>query len=453
MSCRLGSIWVLALLLWTGPSVQAQIPISRDLIPSRNSLTRLGLERQWLIIVPLSGTERLVRISRSADLFFAQANSGSLHAYEVETGKLLWSASLGASTPSARPVSSNSYAIFGSSGDMLAALHRQTGHVIWRTHLGTIPSSGTVCDEDRVIVGTIDGRLTSFKLREPGPNGTMKIRTTSAEEWAWQTSGPITTLPLAARHMVAFGSSDGQVYVVMNNERTTLYRIRTGGPIGDELGSYGTRTLLIPSADHNLYAIDLLTSNVQWVFPSGAPVEQAPLVAGEDIYCINEVGSLSLLDPVSGHARWNTLTQGGKIVAAGASRIYLRSWNNDLYIIDRATGQILTDRAATMQRAGLNLHEYDLSMLNRFDDRLYFGTQSGVVVCLREIGATQPRLLHDAKALPFGYIPPGGIRPTPPPSPAVETPAETKDEDKDKAKDDASKDDAASPTAEKDNPR
>ncbi len=55
---------------------------------------------------------------------------------------------------------------------------------------------------------------------------------------------------------------------------------------------------------------------------------------------------------------------------------------------------------ATNQRAGVNLREFGLSMLNRFDDRMYFATDSGMVVCLREIGATQPRLLRDPKALP-----------------------------------------------------
>jgi outer membrane protein assembly factor BamB len=464
MPCRVASVWVLALLAWASPSAQAQIPISRDLIPSRNSLARLGLERQWLIVVPLTESQRLMQISRSADLFFAQTNGGMLHTYDVETGKLLWSASLGATTPSARPVSSNSYAIFGTSGDMLTALHRQTGQVIWRTHLGTIPSSGTICDEDRVMVGTTDGRLTTFKLREPSPRGTTKIRSTPAEEWAWQTSGAIATLPLPARHVVAFGSRDGCVYVVMINERTPLYRIRTGGPIGDGLGSYGTRTLLIPSADNNLYAIDLLTSNVQWIFPSGAPMDQAPLVVDEDIYCINERGYLSRLDPANGNVRWNTLTQGGKLIAVSGSRIYLRSWNNDLIIIDRATGQVLADPAATMQRAGLNLHEHNLSMLNRYNDRLYFGTQSGVVLCLREIGATQPRLLRDPNALPFGYIPPEGIKPTPPPPSPAEASAEIREEDKDKdtdkakdedkakVKDDASKDRTAQPPVEKNDP-
>ena len=428
MSCRLAPVWALALLALGGPSVQAQVPFARDLIPSRTSLARVGLERQWLAAVPLNDTERLLRISRSADLFFAQTNHGSLHTYDAQSGKLLWSSSLGQYTPFAHPVSSNSYAVFGTSADVLLALDRKTGRLIWKKALGTIPTCGTVCDEDRVMVGTLDGRVDAYSLREKGPKGVMKIRAEPVQVWGWQTSGPIHTLPLPAEHLVAFGSSDGRAYVVMNDERTSLYRVRTGGAIGEGLAGYGTRTLLIPSADYNLYAIDLLTSDSLWTFSSGGPVDQAPLVAGEEIYCINQAGYLTQLDPATGNVRWSILTQGARFVAVGASRIYLRSWDNDLYVIDRASGQVLADPAATMQRAGVNLREFDLSMLNRFDDRLYFGTDSGMVVCLRETGATQPRLLRDPKALPFGYIPPEGIKPTPPPVPAAETPAEPKEQ-------------------------
>lgn len=442
MCCRLVPVWALALLALGGPSVQAQVPFARDLIPSRTSLARVGLERQWLAVVPLNDTERLLRISRSADLLFAQTNHGSLHTYDPQSGKLLWSASLGQYTPLARPVSSNSYAVFGTSADVLIALDRKTGRLIWKTALGTIPTCGTVCDEDRVMVGTMDGRVNAYSLREKGPKGEMRIRAKPVEAWGWQTGGPIHTLPLPAEHVVALGSSDGRVYVVMNDERTALYRVRTGGPIGEGLGSYGTRTLLIPSADYNLYAIDLLTSDSLWTFPSGGPVDQAPLVAGEEIYSINQAGYLTQLDPATGNVRWNTFTQGARFVAVGTSRIYLRSWNNDLYVIDRASGQVLADPAATKQRAGLNLREFGLSMLNRFDDRLYLGTDSGMILCLREVGATQPRLLRDPKAMPFGYIPPEGIKLTPPPVPAAETPAEPKD------KEDAPKEETTPPADE-----
>jgi len=446
MSCRLAPVWALALLALGGSSVQAQVPFARDLIPSRTSLARVGLERQWLAVVPLNDTERLLLISRSTDLLFAQTNHGALHTYDAQSGKLLWSSSLGQYTPLARPVSSNSYAVFGTSADVLIALDRKTGRPIWKKSLGTIPTCGTVCDEDRVLAGTMDGRVDAYSLREKGPKGEMKIRTQPVQAWGWQTGGPVHTLPLPAEHVVAFGSSDGRVYVVMNNERTSLYRVRTGGAIGEGLGNYGTRTLLIPSADYNLYAIDLLTSNSLWTFSSGGPIDQAPLVAGEEIYCINQAGYLTQLDPATGNVRWSTLTQGARFAAVGASRLYLRSWNNDLYVIDRASGQVLADPAATKQRAGLNLRGFGLSMLNRFDDRLYFGTDSGMVLCLRESGATQPRLLRDPQALPFGYIPPEGIKPTPPPVPAAETPAEPKE------KEDAAKEQATPPADEMEKP-
>ena len=61
MSCRLAPVGALVLLTLAGPSVRAQIPFAQNLIPSRTSLGRLGLERNWTAVVPLRETERLVR--------------------------------------------------------------------------------------------------------------------------------------------------------------------------------------------------------------------------------------------------------------------------------------------------------------------------------------------------------------------------------------------------------
>jgi outer membrane protein assembly factor BamB len=381
-----------------------------------------------MAVVPSAGTERLLRISRSGDLFFAQTDHGSVHAYDVETGQFLWSSSLGQHTPFAYPVSSNSYAVFGTCAQVLTALDRRTGRPTWTVNLGAMPSCGTACDEDRVMVGLTTGKLMGYSLRETPLKGQPVIRTKPIEAFGWQTSGSIKTHPLSTEHMIIFGSTDGRVYVCLSSERTALYRIRTGGPIGDGLGAHGVRTLLIPSADQNLYAADLLTSEILWTFPSGAPIGQEPLIAGEDVFVINDAGALSLLDPGTGSVRWTTPTQGGRLVTVSGSRIYLRSYNRDLYVIDRATGKVLADPAATFQRAGLNLREYGLGLVNRYDDRIYFGTSSGMVISLREIGATQPRPLRDPKAVPFGYIPPEGIKKTPPAvPPAEEAPAESKE--------------------------
>ncbi len=425
MSCRLAPILALALLSLAGPSASAQNPFPTDLIPTRTALGRLGLERQWIAVIPLYENERVMRISRSQRLFFAQTNNGVIHTFDVVSGKLLWSADLGGYTPQPTPLSSNSFAVFATAGNLLVALDRNTGRTLWKETLEGIPTSGTSCDDDHVIVGMATGRVSSFKLREKDPRGETQILGSPKELWSWQTSGQVHTLPLPAEHLTAFGSSDSRVYVVLNDERTTLYRFRTGGPIADGLGALGTRTLLIPSADHNLYAIDLLTSDVKWTFPSGAPIDQAPMVADDSVFVINTSGNLSSVDPNTGSAKWTTATDGAQLITAGASKLYLRSWGYDLYEIDRESGKILADPSSTFQRAGLNLREFRLSLLNRFDDRMYFATSSGLAVCLREIGAAEPRLLRDPKALPFGYIPPEGIRTTPPAAPSAEPAFET----------------------------
>jgi len=407
---RLALAWFVALLALGGPQVRAQIPFHKDLIPSRTSLARLGLERQWLVVVPLYGSERLLQISRGQDLFFAQTSEANLHVYEVESGRLLWSVSLGVGAPHPRPISANSFAVFAASANVLSALDRGTGRTIWKVSLPDIPTSGTACDEERVMVGMMNGRIIAYSLLETTPRGDRKIRVRPKEAWSWQTGGPIHTLPLPAEHVVAFGSDDGRVYVAMNDERTMLYRFSTGGAIGNGLGAYNTRTLLIPSADHNLYAVDLWTARPIWSFPSGAPIEQAPLITDDDILVINQRGLLSLVEPKTGQARWTTSTEGGQLVSVSGDKVYLRSYNNDLYEIDRGTGRVIADPAATLQRAGLNLREFGLSFLNRYDDRCYFATQSGVVVCLHQVGLETPRLLRDPNALPFGYIPPEGIQ-------------------------------------------
>ena len=90
---RIVLAWVLVS-VW-GPSARAQVPYPRDLIPTRTALGRVGLERAWFATVPLVGTERLLGIDIADNLLFAQTSSTNLYTYDAESGRLLWSTSLG----------------------------------------------------------------------------------------------------------------------------------------------------------------------------------------------------------------------------------------------------------------------------------------------------------------------------------------------------------------------
>jgi outer membrane protein assembly factor BamB len=413
------AVWIL-LSIVAGSSARAQMPFPRDLIPNRATLGRLGLERQWFAVVPLVETERLFRISRAQDLLFAQTSYARLHTFDAETGRLRWTAELGERSGFARGAAANSWAVFATNANMLYALDRGTGRPIWRTNLATLPSSSTACDESHVMVGLSNGMIAAFRLKDVDNKGNERIRDTPAPLWSYHAGGPIRTRPLTADRLVAFGGGDNKVWVVMADEPTLMFRLSTGGPIGEGLGAYGARTLLVPSGDKVLYAVDLITGQILWEFPSGAPVAQEPLVAGEDIYAINTAGDLSSLDPTTGQPRWTVSTQGGQLAAVTPTKVYLRSYNFDLFVVDRATGRIVVDPSESHLRAGLNLREYDLNIVNRFNDRMYYATRSGLILAVREIGLAQPRLLRDPRQMPFGYIPPEGLQQTPPTPPAAE---------------------------------
>jgi outer membrane protein assembly factor BamB len=359
---------------------------------------------------PVADAEQVLRISRGRDYLFVQTNAGMLHAYNAETGRPLWSSPIGEPSSLAMPVSQNSYAVFATSANVLTALDRDTGRVIWRHGLGTSATSGTTADDDHVVLGVGTGMLQCFDLREQVGDQPARLRPAPALVWNLGTGGAIRTRPLFGERIVCFGSRDGRVYVNMKNEATPLYRISTGGPIGAELASHGTRSLLIPSADFNLYSVDVLTAKIQWVFASGASISQGPIVAQDEIFVINDRGALSVLDPKSGEPRWTTSTDNGKFLGVSPTKVYLLSPDNDLLVVARDSGKVLLDPAATFQRAGLNLREYSLSFPERFDDRLFLATTSGIILCLREVGATSPQPLLEPDAKPFGYVPPEGIK-------------------------------------------
>jgi outer membrane protein assembly factor BamB len=451
---RLVPLWVIVSAIVAAGSAHAQMPFPVNLIPTRTALERVGLERQWFGVIPLVETERLMRITLAGDLMFAQTNYAIVHAFDAESGRLLWSAQLGERTGFARGVAANSFAVYLTNANILHALDKKTGRRIWQQNLGTIPTSTPACDDEMLMVGMTSGKLTAFRLQETDAKGNKSILLKPFEAWTWHTGGPILTRPLPAGRFAAYGSTDGITSVVEAGNGIPLYRITSGGSVGEGLGEFGTRLLLIPSGDNNLYGVDLLASQVLWTFASGAPIEQEPMVAGQDIYTINTAGNMSQIDPATGDPRWTRPTQGGRLAAVSDTKLYLRSYNLDLFVMDRQTGRTVMDPGESHIRAGLNLRDYDLDIVNRFNDRIYFATSSGMVVCLREAGHPQAHPLRDPKALPFGYVPPEGLKPTPPAAPAAEPGAQLKNEPAAPGADDAAapadKEKAKLPAEEKD---
>jgi outer membrane protein assembly factor BamB len=429
----------LALLLLglSSTSVRAQLGLPRSTIPTRTALARVGLERAWETFVPLSTTERVVAISLAgvpdketrairATLLFVQTDHANLHAYDAETGRYRWGANLGRASLNAEGVSVNSDRVFATNFRTLFCLDLETGRTVWKATLDAAPSSPTAADEEHVVVGLASGKLSGFTVRDHSHDEKPGF-SAATNAFNWQTRKPITGRPIPADRVVAFGSEDGRAYVAQIEPKLLLFRFLTGDAIRASIGTLGSRTLLVPSTDNNLYAVDLFDGTTRWTYPSGAPIDQEPLVAEREIYLLNNEGDLTSLNSENGQPLWSLNIRRAQILALSPTRIYGRSLDGDLAFVDRASGKILAMPRDTAERAGLNLREFSLALTNHLNDRLYFTTPSGFLISLHELGQHQPVPLRPAGGVPFGYIAdeaPAETPPATPPAEAEEAPVE-----------------------------
>jgi outer membrane protein assembly factor BamB len=395
------------------PAGRTQIGITRGEIPTRTALARLGLEKQWSTVAPLGvSNERLLRMNADGGDLFLQTSLGHVHAYDAESGRYKWGVRLEQTSESALPVSVNSSQVFVTCLKTLWCLDRATGALIWKKELEELPATGTTADEDFVVVGLTSGKLVAYGTRDR-TGETPPGRSAGARLWAWQSSARLEALPLLTPKVVAFGSGDHKVYVALKEftyaDSKLLYRFLAGGPIRARLGAFGNRTLIVPCDDYNVYAIDLFSGENRWTIATGAPVDREPMVVGSEVIVLNGRGRVLSIDGLAGSINWDRETTAHELLAISPSRVYLTNLDNRLIILDRQSGQLLADVRDSAQRAGFDSSHLPLFFTNHLNDRLYFASPSGVVVCLREIGRIQPTPLRDPGLPPFGTIPVDGF--------------------------------------------
>jgi len=356
-------------------------------------------------------------------LLIAQTSSSNMHAFDGETGQFLWSANVGAPRSDFRAAAANSSMVFAANTGVLYALDRQTGRELFKVQIesvsggkptASLASGPPAADEDTVLIGLTSGKVVGYaaKTQTDPAYPTGALRRPGAFLWAWKSAMPVRGRPIVTDRLVAFGSDDGRLYVAVIRPPSLLYRFATGGPIKASLAPFGSRTLMVASADFNIYAIDLFTAERKWVVPTGAAVLQEPLVVrGEkptddhDVYLVNTAGTLMDLDPETGKIRWTRQTGGATLMAVAKDRIYLNTPARQLLVVHREDGRDLFTTQDTAERAGLNLQDYEIALTNHVNDRLYYCTPSGSLLCLRQAGELMPRELRDPREPRFGTLP------------------------------------------------
>ncbi|MCK4963806.1 MAG: PQQ-like beta-propeller repeat protein, partial [Dehalococcoidia bacterium] len=231
--------------------------------------------------------------------------------------------------------------------------------------------SAPVMYDDVIYVGTTEGKVVSYTLfSEPR---------VAAEWWRFPSRGELglgggaggggflSCLPTAGAVMystpfvadgaVYIGAYDGKVYALNTSSRVAAYSFpqesegewvypeedSIGAIVGSPVVAEGI--LYIGSADGNLYAIDIVTSELAWdsPFATGDYIWATPLVHDGVVYIGSFDHKLYAIDAADGTSVWESPFQTDGAIAATPlfynNTIYIGSFDRKFYAVDTSTGK------------------------------------------------------------------------------------------------------------------
>ena len=352
-------------------------------LPTHQQLSRLGLERAWWAQAVLNPHRDKIRhVSIDEDIVYVQATSGVTTAFDAETGQQLWAVQLGSLDQPSFPAISNENLALIVVGSTMYGIEKRTGKTVWTLILRGQPSTGPAVDEKHVYFGTLDGMLYAYSLRKIQklyeerrlPQWSME-----AQVWNYKAAKEITSPPITTGRVVNFASRDGSLYSVTAKERKLVYQLETDKAIVAPLVRLGNM-MYMASEDFTFYALNLFNGRVEWEFTSGLPIRKAPWAVDPDLYVMPDRGGMYCLDPITGARRWwkpdltNFIAVTGGAVAASDE-------DGNLVMVSRDKGETI---------GSLLLRRFTVRTGNDRTDRIYLATESGLVLCVRQIGHSFP---------------------------------------------------------------
>jgi eukaryotic-like serine/threonine-protein kinase len=179
----------------------------------------------------------------------------------------------------------------------------QTGDLVWQASIGGAAVGGPTISGETVIVGTFAGEVIALDLAD------------GAERWRFETLGGVAGAPAVADDVVVAAAYQG------TTGRSTVYALDlTGGsedgaiwqhatgPIGPPSGpAIGDGVAYIGFSDLRVRAFDLQEGSERWTFSSRAEFGPRQIPAAGQALLVADASHLYRLDPASGVERWSWL--------------------------------------------------------------------------------------------------------------------------------------------------
>jgi outer membrane protein assembly factor BamB len=300
---------------------------------------------------------------------YATSQRGTVHAIDAETGRTLWTTSIGSPQFPTTPPAANERYLAVCNGSTLYIMLVTDGSVIWTRSAVSSPGAGPALTEEYVFLPMVDGQVETFELEDHKRPAAM-----------YKSFGRTMVQPVVSNNSVAWPSDNGNLYVALAHATGLRFRMKASDAINAAPAFLEPDKLFAASIDGYVYCLNERKGNVIWRFTTGESILSSPVALDNNVYVISQRANMFAIDAATSAERW--VTSGIRhCIAGNDKRLYCLDERGDLAILDVAGGSRLGTLPASASAVPVN---------NLQTDRVFLMTPTGLIQCLREINHPWP---------------------------------------------------------------
>lgn len=358
-----------ACLVALGTYAQAQTPRGGLLPPSQT--LRFGLVPHWAVQATVDGTrDRVLGARLQSDLILLHTELGTVHVLDAETGQTLWTKRFNAAGKYMLPPTASGDYVGVIHGERLYVVARDSGQVLKEVLVEGVAGGPPTMSDDFIYVPTLYGGLRVF------PSG--KNEGVLNQPWRFAAGGPVELSPIVTQRSVIFASKRGHLLIGDKHKVNMRIKFMAEGTISAEPAARPP-LILVASREGVVTAVHEESGLRVWRFPVGRSVVHPPAVIDDDLFVLQQTGGMFCLEAQTGREKW-WAPGAQEFLAASPTRLYVADARHSLVILNRQGARL----------AEFSLKAYPLRVFNAQTDRIYFGTPTGLLLCLREAQAEEP---------------------------------------------------------------
>jgi outer membrane protein assembly factor BamB len=327
----------------------------------------------------LKRTATIEKYDESITYLVTASRDGAVEGFNAESGKILWSTSIGDYTLPTYGPGVNDDFVAVSNGSTLYAMDTKTGKLIGQRKLNESLAASPQPVNNNIYCSTLSNAIISVDATNIADSVITSARFSSGV--------PSAVTPSHNRMFIAWPNKNF-IYVAQSGRSIALWSRLVGQELFVASPQATTDGFIAVSSTGMVYRINLSrTESIVWRANLAAQCTTTPLVADGMILVVTDSGAMVALSETDGERLW--IAEEAAIaqpLAITPERVYAQQKAGQLVAIDRKTGKTY----ARVERA------FATGMHNDVNDRIILCSESGAMISLHEPNSIRPRLNRPA---------------------------------------------------------